>query len=271
MTTIQLYDPATLAGLLGTKTTDGYLDPVIRGIVPDSTRDDQLRAIQASPLGSHRSLAIGTPDILERLDTLLSIAPHFADALGIIRRAAVLSMHANSGLAIPPILLLGPPGVGKTFVARRIANALGVPMAEYSFASGDDPGALTGHSLSWRAARPGLVAKLLLEEDCANPLLFIDEVDKASSWRDDDPTDCLHALLEPENAARFADQFLELPLRADNIVWILTANDVAHLRPSLARSHGRRVDQGADARAADRGDPLDLRRRGRALRVRAGS
>ena len=229
---IQLYDPTTIARLVATHDPSAS-DLVIQSSTSDHNRATLLRSIRDSPLGSMRALAVGTPDMLERLDELAASAPNFCDVLGVVRRAAVLSMCANTSLSIPPLLLLGPPGVGKTYVARKIAEALDVPMAEYSFASGDDPGALAGHSQSWRAARPGMVAITLLEELCASPVIFIDELDKASPLRDENPTDCLHALLEPGNAARFCDQFLEFPMRADGVIWILTANDTTALRPSL--------------------------------------
>ena len=134
---------------------------------------------------------------------------------------------------------MSEPGLGKTWLARRLADAIGVPMGEYSFASGDDPGVLTGHSLSWRGARAGIVARTLLFGQHIGPLIFVDEADKATSLRGEDPTDCLHALLEPEKARRFVDQFLDLPIRADHVIWILTANNIDGLRPSLIDRTGR--------------------------------
>lgn len=210
----------------------------------EPARQKVMRAIGAHPLGNKRKLTIGSQEIVDRIEALAELAPHFGETLGLIRRAALLSMRTGVGLTIPPLLLVSEPGLGKTWLARRLAEAIGVPMGEYSFASGDDPGVLTGHSLSWRGARTGLVAKALLFGDSANPVVFIDEVDKSMSLNGEDPTDCLHALLEPENARRYADQFLELPIRADHVIWLLTANSIDNLRPSLVdRTIVMRIDR----------------------------
>ena len=97
----------------------------------------------------------------------------------------------------------------------------------------DDAGAIVGHSLSWRGARPGLVARTLLEGPSAAPVILVDEIDKAG-WRvQGDPTDVLLSLLEPENAQAFVDAYIEAPIRADHIQWLCTANDTAMLRTSL--------------------------------------
>lgn len=242
---IELYD----AGTLGEGSGEKALSDLISSseIVSSSfepSRRKVLQEIRNHPLGAKRKLTIGSQEIVDRIEALTEVAPHFGETLGLIRRAALLSMRTGVDLTIPPLLLVSEPGLGKTWLARRLAEAIGVPMGEYSFASGDDPGVLTGHSLSWRGARMGLVAKTLLFGDYANPVIFIDELDKAMSLNGEDPTDCLHALLEPENARRYADQFLELPIRADHVIWLLTANLIDNIRPSLVdRTIVMRIDR----------------------------
>lgn len=199
----------------------------------EPARQKVLAEIQKHRLGNKRKLAVGSQKMVDRIAGLAAAAPHFRETLGLIRRAVLLSMRTSVQLSVPPLLLVSEPGLGKTWLARRLAEAIGVPMGEYSFASGDDPGVLTGHSLSWRGARAGLVARTLLFGDFASPVIFIDEVDKSMSLHGEDPTDCLNALLEPENARRYTDQFVELPVRADHVIWILTANNIDGLRPSL--------------------------------------
>lgn len=78
-----------------------------------------------------------------------------------------------------------------------------------------------------------MIANTLVQSDCGNPLFLIDEIDKAISYRDEKPADALHALLEPENSRSFRDQFLEFPIRADQALRILTANEMSGLKNSL--------------------------------------
>lgn len=242
---IELYDAEVFAAQTDDVEADDWFSAVQSDLWDrEPARQKFLKDIQNHPLGNKRKLVVGSQEMVDRIEGLAAAAPHFRETLELIRRAALLSMRTGVQLAIPPLLLVSEPGLGKTWLARRLAEAIGVPMGEYSFASGDDPGVLTGHSLSWRGARAGLVAKTLLFGEFANPVIFVDEVDKSMSLNGEDPTDCLHALLEPENARRYADQFLELPIRADHVIWILTANSIDGLRPSLIdRTLVMRIDR----------------------------
>jgi ATP-dependent Lon protease len=108
-----------------------------------------------------------------------------------------------------------------------------VPYAEYSMALADDPGELVGHTLSWRGARPGLVARTLIEGWSAAPVILVDEVEKTQWSNYGNPLDVFHTLLEPESARAFRDAYLDIPLRADRILWFFTANEIDTLRSSL--------------------------------------
>lgn len=133
---------------------------------------------------------------------------------------------------MPPMLLVGPPGVGKTYFARKLGSAIGTTVLEQSMTGADDT-ILTGHSVSWKGARIGVVARTLIEGETASPLIFVDEIDKPQNVGHADLLDPFHSLLEPENARVFVDTYLEVPLRADKILWVATANETSHLKPSL--------------------------------------
>ena len=250
MPEINLYNLADVARALGKKPpdctpSDGDFDammdaaikrPAYRVKSADSDRDELLQAMLDDPRGPARRLAVADHDTLCAIDTVLQDAPNLSEAVGLVRRAAMLSWATGAPLAIPPILLLGPPGVGKTYAARRVAIALRVPFAEISMATSDDTAAICGHSLSWRGARLGLLARTLLDNParCASPVVLVDEIDKVSPWHArEQPLAIFHALLEPENARRFQDEFLEVPMRADHVTWLLTANSVEDIAPSL--------------------------------------
>ena len=250
MPEINLYDLADVARALGKKPPDEMSDglefdavidkavrrPAFRVQSADSDRDEILQEMLDDPRGPARRLAVADHETLRGIDAVMRDAPNLAEALGLVRRAAMLSWATGAPLVVPPILLLGPPGVGKTYAARRVAKALRVPFAEISLATSDDTAAICGHSLSWRGARLGLLARTLLDDPgrCASPVMLVDEVDKVSPWHSrEQPLAIFHALLEPENSQRFKDEFLEVPVRADFVTWLLTANDVSDISPSL--------------------------------------
>jgi len=234
MQQIAVYDPFEFAQQLNRLGKDGDVTEVLAQPTPEGERARFLHKVLFDKRGPSRDLVEADAKTITRLHQLAAVAPNFSEAVGIVVRAARLSIQTRRPLVIPPLLLLGSPGVGKTFWARAVAKAIGITYAEISMNLADDAGAIVGHSASWRAARPGLVARTLLEGPSAAPVIVIDEIDKAG-WRElgGDPTDVLHSLLEPENARRFADAYVEAPVRADHIHWVCTANELGLLRPSL--------------------------------------
>lgn len=232
MPTMQVFDPAAFQAILDRANVDAE-----NRLFGSSYEDDRLRFLHrcaTDERGGERDLLTIDAAIMVRLQELAVIAPNFTDPIGVVIRAATLSFLTGSPLTLPPILLLGPPGVGKSFFARRLAEALGVPLVEHPMNCADDPGVLVGHSLSWRGARPGLLARTLIKTSCASPIVFVDEIDKAL-WKDHgDPLDIFHTLLEPQNARSFVDAYIaEAPIRADKVLYIATANDISTLKPSL--------------------------------------
>ncbi len=231
---MKLYNPDDVRRALGDELNDdpGY-DVASFEPAPEVVRRTLLKNILADPRGGRRECVEGSATLLDRLDAIADRAPHLHDVLGIVQRATKLSMRARTALWFPPLCLVGAAGTGKTWVAEQIAGALDLPLGRYSFASGDDSNAaLTGRSLTWRSSRIGGIANLLLN-GVGNPVFFLDEIDKAASFRDEDPLDPLHSVLDRTNAQVFSDAYLEFPIRADAVNWILTANEIRHLRPSL--------------------------------------
>ena len=151
--------------------------------------------------------------------------PNFRETSGIIERAAILSARTGGALWIPPILLLGPPGIGKSRFSRGLAAALGTSIVEVAMDTLDDSGVLLGHSLSWRAARSGLIANTLINGSTASPIFLLDELDKIPLHAHGAHSmDFLHRILDADGAAKFTDAFLDVPIRADRVIWIATAN-----------------------------------------------
>lgn len=185
--------------------------------------------------GSWRSLVVPDAELIARIAALDLTCPQFQHVTAWILRAATLAMAGGQPLRLDPCVLLGAPGVGKTYYARRLSQAFGVATLTIPMNLVTDRGTwFSGLAPIWRASGPGKVAQLLLDSNCASPVVVIDEIEKASPINPTEtPINVLHSLLERENASRFTDEFLEVPLRADHIIWLATANDLSPLPASI--------------------------------------
>ncbi len=151
--------------------------------------------------------------------------PNFHPVLDDLKRQLALCQDGGDPLEITPMLLLGPPGVGKTHFAREVAQLLGTGMGFVSMSSLTAGWVLSGASSQWKGARPGKVFETLVEGQYANPVMVIDEIDKARGEQAYDPLGALYSLLEHDTAQAFIDEFAEVALDASQVIWIATAND----------------------------------------------
>ena len=163
----------------------------------------------------------GIPEMADLYEQL----PNFADALDDIKRHVALSQDSGDGIEITPMLLLGPPGIGKTHFARQLAELLGTGMCLVPMSSMTAGWLLSGASSQWKGAKPGKVFEALVEGQYANPVLVVDEIDKASADAQYDPLGSLYSLLEHDTAESFMDEFAEVAIDASQVIWIMTAND----------------------------------------------
>lgn len=124
-----------------------------------------------------------------------------------------------------PILLLGDPGIGKTHFAKQLARLLGTAYQYVAMSSLTAGWILSGASSQWKNAKPGKVFDALVNGSYANPVITVDEIDKASGDSQYDPLGALYALLEHDTAQTFIDEFAEIPINAGHVIWIATAND----------------------------------------------
>jgi ATP-dependent Lon protease len=163
----------------------------------------------------------GVPDMAALYEQL----PNFADALDDVKRHVALAQDVGDGLEVTPMLLLGAPGIGKTHFARKLAEMLGTGMNLVPMSSMTAGWLLSGASSQWKGAKPGKVFEALVDGQYANPVLVVDEIDKASADAQYDPLGALYGLLEHDTAESFIDEFTEVAIDASQVIWIMTAND----------------------------------------------
>jgi ATP-dependent Lon protease len=165
------------------------------------------------------------PSGLPAMAHLYDELPNFREVLDDIRRQLALCHDSRDALEITPMLLLGPPGVGKTHFAREVAQLLGTGMGFISMSSMTAGWVLSGASSQWKGARPGKVFETLVDGQYANPVMVVDEIDKARGEHAYDPLGALYSLLEHDTAKQFVDEFAEVPVDASQLIWVATAND----------------------------------------------
>jgi ATP-dependent Lon protease len=183
------------------------------------------------------------PSGLPEMQPLFDELPNFGEVLEHIRRQLALCVDSNDDVELQPILLLGGPGIGKTHFARRVSQMLGTGYGFVPMSSLTAGWVLSGASSQWKNAKPGKVFETFLNGDYANPVMVVDEIDKASADGQYDPLGALYELLETQTAARFTDEFAEIPIDASSAVWFATANEASRIpEPLLNRMHVYEID-----------------------------
>ena len=209
----------------------GAVEKALQELSP--TANEALRALyeKMMRLGGQRFTV--KPSALPEMERLFGELPNFADVLADIRKHLALCIDSNDSIELPPMLLLGEPGIGKTHFARKVAELLGTGFGFVPMSSLTAGWVLSGASSQWKNAKPGKVFDTFLNGDYANPVIVVDELDKASGDGQYDPLGALYELLEIKTATRFIDEFVELPIDASGAVWLATANDAGRIPEPL--------------------------------------
>jgi ATP-dependent Lon protease len=240
----------------------------------DHAKREQSVLKRALQLGPDRAVGL-VPWWGEALYELAEEMPAFRRAIEIMRHMCAVIDATERPTACPPILLVGPPGTGKSYVCRRLAECLELTCAWLAF---DQPSAgsqLCGSDRVWSTSAHGMLFESLALGDSANPIVVLDEIDKAArsyTSRDVDTLAQLHSCLEPETSRRITDISLDVELDASLVTYIATANSIAKLdSPLLSRFEVVQVgipSAGERREAARRVMEVTMKRLGLEERVR---
>ena len=172
---------------------------------------------------------------------LLDEMPWMREPLEAVWRDARASAAAGRGLHIRPILLVGPPGIGKTHLARSLAERAGVPFTSIDLGVGSESFAVSGVSRGWGSAMMGRPLETILASGIANPVVLVDEIEKGLGGYSTRGTftsahNALLPLLEPSTAATFICPYLDTRADLSRVSWFLCANGLRGLpAPLLSR------------------------------------
>jgi ATP-dependent Lon protease len=178
--------------------------------------------------------ALRTEVLDARLDELAQHHPNFAEVIGWFEAELAFAKVAGHGLEFQRLLLVGPPGTGKTTFSLELAEALGVPSEVVAMNQRQAGSFLTGTEQHWANTQPGAVFRLLARSQVINPIMVLDEIEKAAKDPRWDPLAGLYTLLERRTAREFADAALpDVHLNASHMNWIATANSTEDLNSAL--------------------------------------
>lgn len=193
------------------------------GLVPELER--------ASRAGVMRR--VGVPGSSLEFQELRDQFPNFKGVLDFVwRRALLAGTVAGAEFRLPPLLLDGPPGCGKTAFAERLARWLQVPIARVDMSSLNASFAITGLDAGYSTGNPGVIWNLL-QGECLSPVVLLDELDKTPALNSEAGSTFLLGLLEPVTACRFKDAFVGLPIDASYVQWVATSNDLSLINAPL--------------------------------------
>jgi hypothetical protein len=142
------------------------------------------------------------------------------------------------GFAVPPVILGGPPGLGKSHYARTLAHLVGAPVRMIDVGGGSAGFRISGTEKGWGTEQPGIPVETILASRVANPIMVVDEIDKASTafgtrGTSSSLTTSMLQMLEPGTARHFECPFHRIRFDVSRVVWVMTANDVDQIPPPL--------------------------------------
>ena len=175
-------------------------------------------------------------DIQASIQQLRQEFPHWRQAVQLVADHLTLSLQTHTPLRVPPMLLVGAPGVGKTHFARRLAEIIGAPMHTVDYSSQQTNSYLHGADRHWGNTKQGVLFEMIVQGEFANPVLVLDEIDKGSRFSSGSRYNTLaplHLALEPTTARLTRDLSTDIEFDASWAIFVATANTLKGIPDSL--------------------------------------
>lgn len=206
-------------------------------------RQEDRQNLLAGPRVMRRAGPVNEHAADEIAARLYEESPWLGAAIEVIWQDMRRHAREGQGLKFRPVLLDGPPGIGKTHLAKRIAELSSMPGLDFDVGSSTEGWRLTGMSRGWSSSHPSQIVSTILKTGVINPVIFIDEIDKAGVLvsKSGTPTSIVTSLLtmlEPRSASGWACPYYQVKFDMSHVNWILACNN-AHLlsEPLRTRLH----------------------------------
>ncbi|XSG84115.1 MAG: AAA family ATPase [Methylohalobius sp. ZOD2] len=219
-------------------------DPTPKITVATAPDDDDIDIQRFADLWKHPTLLATVPDLHEVAIHLKKTFPWLVSVTDSILNDLAGQAWGSGIIKLPPILVVGPPGIGKSLYVTELANALSVPSVLFPAGGKADDRGLIGAARGWGSATPGLVLETINTYKVANPLIIVDELDKAGG---SDHNGSMHRsllqLLEPATSSKYYDDYLKASCNFSYVSWIFTGNEHKWIpAPLLSRLRVMRLE-----------------------------
>ena len=183
-----------------------------------------LKAGEYRKIASRSGNAQQQAAVMQALVGLRQMHPHFSEVVDFVAQHLTLASRSKRALALPPMLLNGEPGLGKTHFASDLASVIGTSCRRVALDTPVTAATLMGSDRRWANTQVGLLFDQVCLGEHANPIILLDEIDKAAARRDWNPLEPLHSLLEPSTASKIRDVSADFEFDASQVIWIATSN-----------------------------------------------